>query len=146
MVGMIVGSETVGAMRVEAQFEFAVSRRMPWGEDLDSLARHVDAVHQRLVAHKQVNDAEVTTDPDAGRVFVRFVVAGVTRTAGEAEARTVLGGAIRDASAYHDGLFPHQSEYTMVPRLHSWSGLRTPTWQVRRTRFTTEVSSEASAG
>jgi hypothetical protein len=144
MVSMLVGTEMWGTMRVEALFEFAVTRRMPWGDDIDSLLSHVEAVQARLAEQSQVIDPYFTTDIDSGRVFVRFTVAASGKAGAEADARTVLGDVIRDAAAYHDGLFPHQAEYKMVPRLKSWSGLRTPTWQVRRTRFTVEIPDEAA--
>ncbi len=144
MVSMLVGTETWGDMRVEALFEFAVTRRMPWGDDLDSLLTHVESVQARLSERSRVVDPYFTTDVDTGRVFVRFTIAGSGKAGAEAEARSVLGDVIRDAAAYHDGLFPNEAEYKMLPRLKSWSGLRTPTWQVRRTRFTVETSDEAA--
>jgi hypothetical protein len=131
-------------MRVEALFEFAVTRRMPWGDDIDSLLAHVEAVQTRLSQQSRVVDPYFTTDVDTGRVFVRFTVAGSGKAGAEAEARSVLGDVIRDAAAYHDGLFPNEAEYKMLPRLGSWSGLRTPTWQLRRTRFTVEIPDEAA--
>jgi len=132
-------------MQVEALFEFAVTRRMPWGHGLDSLDTHVAAVRDRLLEHDVVDDPRCSADADADRVAVRFTVSGQTGAAAEAAARTVLGDVIRDAAAYHDGLFPHQNEYRMLPRLHSWSGLRTPTWQVRRCRFTVGAPGQVAA-
>ncbi|MBA2338141.1 MAG: hypothetical protein H0V96_10375 [Acidimicrobiia bacterium] len=132
-------------MHVEAFFEFAVTRRVPWGEGLDSLPTHVDAVEDRLHRHGEVKSPYCAADAATDRVTVRFTASGQTRTEAEEVARTVLGDVIRDAAAYHDGLFPYNTEYRMVPRLHSWSGLRTPTWQVRRSRFSIKPVGEVAA-
>lgn len=132
-------------MQVEAFFEFAVTRRVPWGgEGLDSLSSHVDAIADRLHRHGDVKSPYCAADAATDRVTVRFTASGQTRGEAEAVARTVLGDVIRDAAAYHDGLFPSTTEYRMVPRLHSWSGLRTPTWQVRRSRFSIQPAGEAT--
>ncbi len=122
-------------MEFEASYEFAVSRRLPWGDEIDSLDRHVGAVVERLEACDAVERISWDATRDSSRLSLRFVIVGGSRHAAEADARGAVGSAIRECGAYHEGLFSADEELRMAPRLSTWSGLRTPTWQVRRTGF-----------
>lgn len=113
-------------------YEFAVNRRIPWDGDRETLQRHLGDVRLRVSESPAVEDVQAEPDLDAARMALQFVVFGTNRQTVENEVRELVGEAIRDSGAYHQGLFPANVEMRLRPRLNTWSGLRTPTWRVRR--------------
>lgn len=122
-------------MEFSVTYEFAVNRRIPWDDDQRALREHISAVRQRVADHVSVESVRAESNLSTARLALEFVVFGTNRQTAEAEVREMVGEAIRDAGAYHQGLFPVDDEIRMRPRLNTWSGLRTPTWRVRRTSF-----------
>lgn len=119
-------------MEFAVTYEFAVNRRIPWDDDQDALRQHISAVRQGVAEHSSVENVRAESNLSTARIALDFVVFGTNRQTAEHEARELVGEAIRSAGAYHQGLFPVDDEMRMRPRLSTWSGLRTPTWRVRR--------------
>lgn len=113
-------------------YEFVVNRRIPWDDDRESLRRHVGDVRHRVAESPSVEEVRAESNLENARMALEFVVFSTNRQTVENDVRGLLGTAIRDAGAYHQGLYPPNQEITMRPRLGPWSGLRTPTWRVRR--------------
>jgi|GEM_PF-1094517 len=126
-------------------FEFAISRRIPWEGDEETLRNHVRDVRRRLAETASVEDVKAVSNLSTGNVSFEFSILGATRTAIERIVHESLGTAIRDTGAYHSGLFPAVVEMKMRPRLNPWSGLRTPTWRLRRSTIEPRRSVNASA-
>jgi hypothetical protein len=119
-------------MEFSVCYEFSVNRRIPWDDDRETLRTHIGEVRRGIAEHTSVEDATVQSDLENARLAVEFDVFGSNRQAVENDVRDLLGAAIRDAGAYHQGLFPVNEEMRLRPTLNTWSGLRTPTWRVRR--------------
>lgn len=113
-------------------YEFAVNRRIPWDDDQETLRRHIGDVRYRVSEHTAIEDVRAESNLSTARMALQFVVFGSNRQSVEHEVRDIVGEAIRDSGAYHQGLFPANEEIRLRPRLNPWSGLRTPTWRVRR--------------
>ncbi len=113
-------------------YEFAVNRRMPWDDDRETLRRHIGDVRHRISENASVEDVKAESNLESARMALEFVMFSTNRQTVENDVRGLLGEAIRDAGAYHQGLYPANQELSMRPRLGPWSGLRTPTWRVRR--------------
>lgn len=134
-------------MEFSVCYEFAVQRRIPWDEDVDALRRHVNDVRSYLEESDAIEQVRTTSNASKGHLTLEFVALGTNRQTVDPQVRALLGDAIRSAGAYHRGLFPVSEEIKLRPRLNQWSGLRTPTWRVKRsaTRLRRAVSI-ASAG
>lgn len=113
-------------------YEFAVNRRIPWDDDQETLRKHIGDVRHRVAEHTAVEDVRAESNLSTARMALQFVMFGSNRQSVEHEVRDIVGEAIRDSGAYHQGLFPANEEIRLRPRLNPWSGLRTPTWRVRR--------------
>ena len=124
-------------------YEFAVSRRIPWEGDEDALRAHIRDVRRRLEDVSSVEDVRAVSNLSTGNLSIEFTIIAATSAAVEREVHTALGTAIRDSGAYHAGLYPHAEELKLRPRLNTWSGLRTPTWRVRRSSITAKRSVSA---
>lgn len=119
-------------MEFSVCYQFAVQRRIPWDDDRDALRKHVNDVRSRLAGHHSVEDVRTTSDLSTANLTVEFVIFGSNRQSVEIELLRLLGDAIRGSGAYHKGLLPAADEIRLRPRVNTWSGLRTPTWRVRR--------------
>jgi hypothetical protein len=119
-------------MEFSVCYEFAVQRRIPWDEDQETLRSHIRDVRHRVAEHVSVEDVRAESDLGTSRITLEFVVFGTNRQTIENDIRDLIGSAIRDSGAYHQGLFPVNEEMRLRPTLNTWSGLRTPTWRVRR--------------
>lgn len=135
-------------MEFEVCYEFAVSRRMPWEGDLETLQTHVTEVREHIEGASAVEQVSAQTTLSSARLALDIQMHGTNRQTVEADARRIVGEAIRSAGAYHQGVFPADEEIKMSPKLNSWSGLRTPTWRVRRSsvqfRQQSRVAAQAS--
>lgn len=121
-------------------YEFAVSRRIPWEGDEDSLRTHIRDVRRRLEDVPSVDAVRAVSNLSTGNLSVEFRISAATSAAVDREVHNALGTAIRDSGAYHAGLYPAGEELKLRPRLSPWSGLKTPTWRVRRSSITPKRS------
>jgi hypothetical protein len=119
-------------MEFSVTYEFAVNRRIPWDDDRDALRAHISSVRQHIAQHVSVEDVRVESNLSTARLALDLVAHGPNRQAVESDVRDLIGESIRECGAYHQGLFAADDELRMRPKLNTWSGLRTPTWRVRR--------------
>lgn len=126
-------------------YEFAVNRRIPWDDDEETLRRHIGDVRHRISEHTAIEEVRSESNLKSARLALQFVVFGSNRETVEHEVRDLMGEAIRDSGAYHQGLFPVNEEMRLRPRLNTWSGLRTPTWRVRKSSIQLRQSLGAAA-
>ena len=110
--------------------EFDVTRRVGW--DDDDLGRHIDDVFDRLQQGSGMTGMEAEADLDTGRATVTMSYDVDRSTDAEHHGRAMLGVAIRSSGGGHSGLLPFGEEAHMKPQRGQWSGLRTPTWNVRQ--------------
>ena len=110
--------------------EFDITRRVGW--DDDDLGLHIDQVFDRLQQGAGVTGMEAEADLDSGRATVQ--VSFETDQTGDAEhhGRSILGVAIRSSGGGHSGLLPFSEEAHVKPERGQWSGLRTPSWNIRQ--------------
>lgn len=115
--------------------EFDVTRRIGWTDG--DLGGHIDSVFERLHQADIVKAIDADADLDSGRTTVLMTISTF-----ESDVRhlacIVLGVAIRSCGGVHRGLLSLGEEAGTRPTETAWSGLRTPTWQVRRTSFVEE--------
>ncbi len=117
-------------MVFELRCEFVVTRRIAWIDD--EFARHLDAVLERLHQAKGVVAADVAADLDSGRTSVTMTYTDVGEEDFEHAGAVLLGVAIRSCGGGHQGLLPFGEEASFKPETNQWSGLRVPTWEVRK--------------
>lgn len=111
---------------------FDVTRRIAWaGEELEV---HLDSVVERLHQAQSISEIEAEADLDTGRTTLSITVSTLDSDANRHAAAT-LATAIRSCGALHIGLLPMAEEGTLRAGRNSWSGLRTPSWKVRRNSF-----------
>ncbi len=112
--------------------EFDVTRRIGWSDE--DLGEHIDEVFDRLHQAKGVLVLEVEADLDTGRslVVIRFAGDDLANEDPERRGRATLGVAIRSSGGGHHGLLPFADEAAFKPERNQWSGLRTPSWNVRQ--------------
>lgn len=117
-------------MVFELRCEFIVTRRIDWVDD--ELARHVDDVTERLHQAKGVVAVDVTADLDSGRTSITMTYSEAVEDDFEHAGSVLLGVAIRSCGGGHQGLLPFAEEASFKPETNQWSGLRVPTWEVRK--------------
>jgi hypothetical protein len=120
-------------MQFSVRFEFNLQRRVPWDDDHETLRAHVDEVTATIAEHASVDRLVSESDPDLARAAIEVSLFAHNQPTAESDSRTIVGKAIRRAGAYHQGLLPPPDELRLRPNLPAWSGLRTPTWQIRTT-------------
>jgi hypothetical protein len=121
----------------ELQCEFDITRRIGWSDE--ALGEHIDAVFDRLHQAKGVLSIDASADLDTGRATVAMRHTTLTEGDPEMLGRRILSVAIRSCGGGHGGLLPFAEEAAVKPERNSWSGLRTPTWNVRQVN-TAQVS------
>ena len=146
-VGSGALERTIPAMEFSVTYEFAVNRRIPWDDDQEMF----EPAHWRCAAScvgKRSRSKTCVRNPTSKPRDLRceFVVFGTNRQSVENEVRELVGEAIRDSGAYHQGLYPVNEEMRLRPRLNTWSGLRTPTWRVRRSQIQLETIDRRRCG
>ncbi|HSJ70319.1 MAG TPA: hypothetical protein VLA29_01605 [Acidimicrobiia bacterium] len=117
-------------MVFELRCEFVVSRRIDWVDD--EFARHVDDVIERLHQAKGVVAVDVAADLDSGRLSILMTYSDVAEDDFEHAGSLLLAVAIRSCGGGHQGLLPFAEEASFKPETNQWSGLRVPTWEVRK--------------
>jgi hypothetical protein len=124
------------ARTYELACEFDIVRRIGWSDE--DLGEHVDDVFDRLHQAKGVVVLEADADLDSGRTHVLIHISS-DDLGGDPDderpeqlARSTLGVAIRSAGGGHHGLLPFADEAAFKPERNQWSGLRTPSWNVRQ--------------
>lgn len=117
------------------QCEFDIIRRINWSDE--ELGVHIDTVFDRLHQADGVKGVEAVADLDSGRATVSINVVTF-----DDEPRRIACGvlavAIRSCGGTHVGLLSMGEEAVVGPERNQWSGLRTPTWQVRQIDLTEE--------
>ncbi|GMR02131.1 MAG: hypothetical protein BMS9Abin20_0458 [Acidimicrobiia bacterium] len=113
-------------------FQFDVVRRVGWADE--ELGDHIDTVIERLRQADGVRSIEAEGDLNTGRTnfTVRYMTFG---NEPEHHGRVLLGVAIRSCGAAHNGLLSFAEEAAVKPQSNQWSGLRTPSWNVRQVTF-----------
>lgn len=114
----------------ELRCDFVVTRRIHWIDD--EFATHVDDVLERLHQAKGVVAIDAAADLDAGRVSITMTYSDVAEDDFEHAGAALLGVAIRSCGGAPQGLLPFAEEALLKPTTNQWSGLRVPTWEVRK--------------
>lgn len=119
-------------MLYRAAFDFRVTRRIDWEDDLAAFHGHIDQVRLHIAARKITDDVRVIADISEGRLTLDFLVEARDAVTAETEALDIVSLAIRECGARHVGLYPIIEERRLRSRLNAFSGLRTPRWEPRR--------------
>lgn len=114
----------------ELECEFDIVRRIGWTDD--ELGGHIDAVFERLHQAADVMGMEASSNLDTGRSTIALRYEADRDDNPERIGRTTLGVAVRACGGAHNGLLPLSEEASVKPERGQWSGLRTPTWNVRQ--------------
>ena len=110
--------------------EFDIVRRIGWSDD--DLGLHIDDVFDRLHQANGVDGIDARADLDTGRSIIEVRYEASRDEDPEHLGRTTLGVAIRASGGTHNGLLPFGEEAGLRPDRPQWSGLRTPSWNVRQ--------------
>jgi hypothetical protein len=124
----------------QMQCEFDIVRRIGWSDE--DLGLHIDDVFDRLQQARVVLGMEADADLDSGRALIVIRYDEKTDDEPEHTGRATLGVAIRSSGGGHRGLLPFAEEASVKPERNSWSGLRTPTWNVRQVTTSKVVPSD----
>jgi len=119
-------------MRYRAAFDFRVTRRIEWEDDLAGFHGHIERVSEHIAARKIIDEVRVIADIKRGCLTLDFLVEGDTEAEAETEALDIVSLAIRECGARHVGLYPITEERRLKSRANAFSGLRTPKWEPRR--------------
>jgi len=114
----------------ELDCEFDIVRRIGWSDE--DLGEHIDAVFERLHQAADVIGMEASSNLDSGRSNIALRYSAERDDNPERIGRTTLGVAVRASGGTHNGLLPLSEEATVKSERGQWSGLRTPTWNVRQ--------------
>lgn len=114
----------------ELDVEFDITRRIGWSDE--DLADHIDDVFDRLRQATGVLSMDAEADLDTGRSHIAIRYRSLVEDDHEQLGRSLLGVAIRSSGGDHRGLLPFAQEAAVKPDRNQWSGLRTPTWNVRQ--------------
>ena len=119
--------------------EFDIVRRIGWSDE--DLGEHIDDVFDRLHQAAGVDGLDATADLDSGRSLIALHFEVGRDQDAERVGRATLGVAIRSAGGSHNGLLPFSEEASLKPDRNQWSGLRTPSWNVRQVNLTEDSGS-----
>ena len=114
----------------ELQCEFDIARRIGWADE--ELANHIDEVFDRLHQARGMLSLDATADLDSGRAITTVRYSSLVDDDPEHAGRVMLSVAIRSCGGSHSGLLPFAEEASLKTDRNQWSGLRTPTWNVRQ--------------
>ena len=119
-------------MLFRAAFDFSVTRRIDWDDDLAAFHGHIQQVIQHIAVRKITDDVRVIADISEERLTLDFLIAASSEARAEAEALDIVSLAIRECGARHVGLYPIVEERRLRSRVNAFAGLRTPRWEPRR--------------
>ena len=119
-------------MLYRAAFDFSVTRRIDWEDDLAAFHGHIDQVRRHIAVRKITDDVRVIADIGEERLTLDFLVEATDEATAEGEALDIVSLAIRECGARHVGLYPIVDERRLRSRVNAFSGLRTPRWEPRR--------------
>lgn len=119
-------------MLYRAAFDFRVTRRIDWLDDLAGFHGHIDRVREHIEARRAISDIRVIADISGATLTLDFLIAADDSEAAAKEAMDIVSLAIRECGARHVGLFPIGKESALKSKVNAFSGLRTPTWEPRR--------------
>ncbi|MEA2001956.1 MAG: hypothetical protein U9N84_08750 [Actinomycetota bacterium] len=122
-------------MLFRAAYDFRVTRRIEWSDDLAGFHGHIDRVREHIEARKRTNDVRAIADISESCLTLDFLIEGDDDQTAAAEALDIVSLAIRECGARHDGLYPVAQESQLKSRVNAFSGLRTPMWQPRNIRI-----------
>lgn len=114
----------------QLEIEFDVTRRIGWTDE--DLGEHIDDVFERLHQAHGVDGLDASADLDTGRSTVTLRFRAERDEQPERVGKTALGVAIRSSGGSHNGLLSFSEEAKLEPHRGKWSGLRTPSWNVRQ--------------
>lgn len=120
------------AMSYYVAMEFRVLRRIAWTGELDELRSHLDVVCDSLDENAEVIEWNLVGDLGRASLELQLVIDSADADEAEALARAMVGEAIRNAGALHEGLLSLREESEAKIKANAWYGLRTPRWQQRR--------------
>jgi len=119
-------------MLYRAAFDFGVTRRVEWADDLAAFHGHVDRVREHIEARKKTSDVRIMADIGQSCLTLDFLIDAGDEASAQEEAVEIVSLAIRECGARHTGLFPLGEESRMRSKVNAFSGLRTPLWSRRR--------------
>lgn len=125
-------------MEFSVCYEFAITRRVPWEQDADVLRTHISEVRNQVSNHPHVENVSVRSDLSRAQTVFEFTAFGSNRDVVEQQVTDLVATAIREAGAYHLGMMPKHDEEQLRPKIGFFSGLRTPSWRVKRWSITFE--------
>lgn len=114
----------------ELDFEFDIVRRIGWTDE--DLGAHIDEVFERLHQAHSVLGMDASANLDTGRSELNLLFEAERDDDPDHIGRAMLGVAIRASRGGHNGLLAFAEEATVQSKRTHWSGLRTPTWNLRR--------------
>lgn len=110
--------------------QFDITRRIGWSDE--DLGDHIDEVFDRLRQARGLTGMDAEADLDTGRSTIVLHYTVMTEDDPEHFGRAAFGVAIRSCGGGHNGLLPFGEEAAHRPERNQWSGLRTPSWNVRQ--------------
>ncbi len=119
-------------MEFRVAFDFRVTRRISWDQDIEAFHGHVADVVAFLEESSVIREVKVVADLEQVGLYLELSVEAETGEGAEELAKSLIGLAIRESGALHIGLFSIGEESRMKSRLNAWAGLRTPHWTPRR--------------
>lgn len=119
-------------MLYRAAFEFGVTRRVEWADDLAAFHGHVDRVREHIEARAKTAEVRIMADIGQSCLTLDFLIEAPHEASAQEEALEIVSLAIRECGARHTGLFPFGEESRLRSKLNAFSGLRTPLWSQRR--------------
>ncbi len=125
-------------MEFSVYYEFAITRRIPWDDESERLRQHIADVRETISRNPDVEAVTVRSDLAKAQTVFEFRVFGSHREVVEDHVPQLVAEAIRDAGAYHQGMMSHDVEVRLRPKPRRLSGLRTPSWRVRRSSIVFE--------
>ena len=119
-------------MMYRAAFDFGVTRRIDWADDIAAFHGHIERVIEHIAARRMIEDVRAIADISESCLTLDFLIEADSGEVAETNAMEVVSLAIRECGARHMGLYPLALESQLKSRANAFSGLRTPVWQRRR--------------
>ena len=119
-------------MLYRVAFDFAVTRRIAWGNDLAAFHGHVDRVREHIAGHEAAEDVRLIADIGVSSLTLDFVVEADDEAAAQRQAKQIVGLAIRESGARHLGLLTLGEEAQPGTRVGVFPNLQTPMWTSRQ--------------
>lgn len=118
-------------MLYRVSFEFRLTRRVPWVDDVAVFYGHVEDVRAKVEAHELIEDVRVISDVADSQLTFDFLIDATRYQLATAAALRIVRDAIEGCGGRHFGLDTVQKG--LLASAGAGSGLETPIWQHRRT-------------